>query len=315
MRVVVIGGTGHIGTYLVPRLVAAGHDVISVSRQQHQVYHHSPAWESVTQLQLDRDQAELDGSFGMQINNLQADAVIDLICFTSASARQLAEALCEDVQHFLHCGSIWVHGHSTVVPLTEELARNPVGEYGINKAAIETYLLDKSKNEDFPATILHPGHIVGPGWVPLNPAGNFNPEIFTRLAKGEQVTLPNLGMETLHHVHADDVALAFVKALEYPEMAIGESFHVVSPAALSLRGYAEALASWFGKPANLQFSPLPQWQASVSPTDATASWEHLSRSHNCCGDKARALLDFHPQYSSLEAIEEALSWLADNDQI
>ena len=29
MRVVVIGSTGHIGTYLVPRLIAAGHEVIA----------------------------------------------------------------------------------------------------------------------------------------------------------------------------------------------------------------------------------------------------------------------------------------------
>jgi uncharacterized protein YbjT (DUF2867 family) len=29
MRVVVIGGTGHVGTYLVPRLVARGHEVVS----------------------------------------------------------------------------------------------------------------------------------------------------------------------------------------------------------------------------------------------------------------------------------------------
>lgn len=31
-RVVVIGATGHIGTYLVPRLVDRGHEVIAVSR-------------------------------------------------------------------------------------------------------------------------------------------------------------------------------------------------------------------------------------------------------------------------------------------
>ena len=31
-RVVVIGATGHIGTYLVPRLVDGGHEVIAVSR-------------------------------------------------------------------------------------------------------------------------------------------------------------------------------------------------------------------------------------------------------------------------------------------
>jgi nucleoside-diphosphate-sugar epimerase len=31
-RVVVIGATGHIGTYLVPRLVDGGHEVIAVTQ-------------------------------------------------------------------------------------------------------------------------------------------------------------------------------------------------------------------------------------------------------------------------------------------
>ncbi|MGI6480617.1 MAG: NAD-dependent epimerase/dehydratase family protein [Sphaerochaetaceae bacterium] len=31
MKVVLIGATGHIGTYLVPRLVEAGHSVTAVS--------------------------------------------------------------------------------------------------------------------------------------------------------------------------------------------------------------------------------------------------------------------------------------------
>ena len=30
-RVVVIGGSGHVGTYLVPRLVSAGFEVVSVA--------------------------------------------------------------------------------------------------------------------------------------------------------------------------------------------------------------------------------------------------------------------------------------------
>ena len=32
MKVVVVGATGHIGSYLVPRLVAAGHEVVAISR-------------------------------------------------------------------------------------------------------------------------------------------------------------------------------------------------------------------------------------------------------------------------------------------
>lgn len=67
------------------------------------------------------------------------------------------------------------------------------------------------------------------------------------LAHGEELPLPNLGLETVHHVHGDDVAQAFMNALAYRSVSLGESFHVVSPAALTLRGYAESVADWFGK--------------------------------------------------------------------
>ena len=175
MRIVVIGGTGHIGTYLVPRLVEAGHEVISVSRQSRSPYRPHKAWGSVKQVTLDRTAAEQAGSFAGQVRALAPEAVIDLICFTLESAQALVEALRGQVGHFLHCGTIWVHGHSEQVPTTESQPRRPFGEYGIQKAAIERYLLAEAHQRGFPATIVHPGHIVGPGWAPLNPAGHFNP--------------------------------------------------------------------------------------------------------------------------------------------
>ena len=38
MRIVIIGGTGHVGTYLMPRLVEAGHEVVCLSRGQREPY-------------------------------------------------------------------------------------------------------------------------------------------------------------------------------------------------------------------------------------------------------------------------------------
>ncbi|WP_211372113.1 NAD-dependent epimerase/dehydratase family protein [Flagellimonas olearia] len=195
MKVILIGGTGHIGTYLVPKLVEAGHDVVCVSRQQSQPYADHEAWQSVEFVGIDREKSEEHGDFGAQIVSLNGEVVIDLICFTPQSAQHLAENLKGKVRHFLHCGTMWVHGHTVQVPTTESAERNPFGTYGINKAKIEAYLLNFHKEYGFPVTILHPGHITGPGWLPVNPAGNLNPEVFLRLAQGEEITLPNLGME------------------------------------------------------------------------------------------------------------------------
>jgi nucleoside-diphosphate-sugar epimerase len=305
MRVVMIGATGHVGTYLVPRLVEGGHTVVAVSRNRREPYLPHAAWKQVETVVLDREAED----FGRCIAELKPDIVIDMICFRLETARALVEALRGRIQHFLHCGTIWVHGHGTELPVTEDAPRQPFGEYGCRKAAIEAWLLEAARRDGFPATVLHPGHIVGEGWPPLNPAGHFNPQVFVELARGNELCLPNLGLETVHHVHADDVAQAFLCAIRNHATSVGESFHVVSPAALSLRGYAERMAAWFGRDANLRFLPWEEWRKTVPDDEATATWDHIAHSPNAGIAKAQRLIDYRPRYRSLEAVQESVNWL------
>jgi len=314
MRVVIIGGTGHVGTYLVPQLVEAGYVVTNVSRNQNQPYIPHSAWNHVKQVVIDREAAEADGTFGQQIRALEPDIVIDMICFTPESARQLVYALQGQIQHLLHCGTVWVHGHNTVVPTTEDQPRRPFGEYGIRKAATEAYLLKEARQGNLPITILHPGHIVGPGYDLINPVGNRNLDVFAKLARGEKLIMPNIGLETLHHVHAEDVAQGFIQAMSHWSLAIGEAFHIVSPAAITLRGYAEAVADWFDQPARLSFVGWQEWKQQF-PDDAVQTWDHIAHSSNCSIDKAKRLLNYQPRYTSLEAIKEAVDWLIADGQI
>lgn len=311
MRVAIIGGSGHIGSCLTPRLVEGGHTVLCVSRSQRQPYFEHGAWRKVEHVTLER----ADPTFSANLRDLEADVVIDLISYTLETTQPLVEALRGRVQHFLHCGTIWVHGPGVEVPTTEEQPRRPFGEYGIRKAAIEAHLLNEARRNGFPATVLHPGHIVGPGWIPLNPAANFNPTVFADLARGNEIALPNLGRETVHHVHADDVAQAFVKAMANRSNAVGESFHVVSPAAVSLAGYAESVAGWYGREARIRFLPWEEWKAAVSEKEARVTWDHIARSPNCSIRKAQRLLDYQPRYRSLEAVRESLIWAFSNHVI
>ena len=308
-RAVIIGGSGHVGTYLVPQLVEAGFEVVNVSRGQRDAYQPNAAWKSVRTVVLDRDAEEKAGTFGASIRDLQGDIVIDMICFKLESARHLVEALQGNVQHFLHCGTIWVHGPSVTVPTTEMAARRPIGEYGTQKAAIEAFLVNEARRNGFPATICHPGHIVGPGWAPLNPAGHFNPDVFSRIAAGQELALANFGMETVHHVHADDVAQMFMRAIGNWGASVGEAFHTVSPAAISLRGYAEAMFAWFGHEPKLKYLPWDEWKSLQTQEEAQATWEHVFRSPSSSIAKAQRLLGYQPRYTSLEAVHESVEWL------
>jgi nucleoside-diphosphate-sugar epimerase len=307
VRIVVIGGTGHIGSYLVPRLVAAGNDVLVLSRGEREPYRSHPAWEQVSMVRADRDAEEAAGTFGDRIVGLEADVVVDLTCFTRESAAALVDAVRGRLDHLLHCGTIWVHGPAVEVPVTEDVVRRPFGTYGVAKRAAEELLLAESRRGGVPTTILHPGHIVGPGWVPIGPAGNLDLDVIRRLARGEEVLLPNAGLETLHHVHADDVAHAFEQALRHRSLAVGESFHVTSERAVTLRGFAESVAAWFGRAADLRFAPLQQWESDDSE-HASATVAHVQHSSSMSIDKARRLLGYHPRYSSLQAVAESLDW-------
>jgi nucleoside-diphosphate-sugar epimerase len=273
------------------------------------------AWDSVQQITADRHAEDAAGTFRKRIVDLKPDVVIDLICYTMENAQQLVAALRGNVQQLLHCGTVWIYGHSTAVPASEDQPRRPIGDYGTRKSAILDYLLKEARQNGFPVTALHPGHIVGPGWNPINPAGHANPEVFAVIGRGEELALPHFGMETVHHVHAVDVAQSFMKAMTHWNASIGESFHVVSSAALTLRGFAEATFAWFGHEPKLKFMPWDEWKATVSEADAQGTWEHIYRSPNASIEKARRLIGYEPRYTSLEAIFESVSWLIAHGKI
>jgi nucleoside-diphosphate-sugar epimerase len=314
-RVVVIGASGHIGTYLVPRLVEAGHHVVAVSRGHAKPYSPHAAWARVMSKAMVRDAMEKDGSFGAAIAALKPDVVIDNICFTVESAKHLVAALKGRIGHLIHVGTIWTHGIAAAVPTREDAPKSPFGEYGIQKKLIEDFLFAEAKQNGFPVTLIHPGHIVGKGWTPLNPAGHFNNAAFATIAQGKKLMLPNFGLETVHHVHADDIAALMMAAISNWRASTGESFHAVSEQALTFRGYAEAMYRWFGHDPSIGYLPFAEWAKGEAPEDATATGEHIARSPNCSMEKAQRLLGFRPRHSSLQAVQQSVRWLIANGKI
>ncbi|MEA2312090.1 MAG: hypothetical protein QOE28_2058 [Solirubrobacteraceae bacterium] len=312
-RIVVIGATGHVGTYLVPRLVRAGHEVVALSRGAREPYLPAPEWSRVQRVAADREAEDAAGTFGERIAALGADAVVDMLCFTPESARQLVDALRPARPLLVHCGTIWVHGPVARVPVTEDEPRTAYGAYGTGKAAIEALLHRETIAGGVPSVVLHPGHISGP-WPSVNPAGNLDLGVWERLASGEPLPLPDLGLGVLHHVHADDVAQAFERALARPA-AIGSSFHVVSEQAMTLRGLAAGVAAWFGREPVIELVDWAEFERRVGAKSAAATREHVARGIAASIDRAREVLAYRPRYSSLDALRDSLRWLAANGHV
>ena len=308
MRALVIGGTGHVGSFLVPRLVRAGHEVVAISRGVREPYVADPLWAEVERVSCDRDSAERDGTFGSFVAGLRPDVVVDMLCFTTAQARHLVEAL--DGQHVVHTGSVWSYGASTLVPTGEDALKSPYGEYGVGKLAVEQYLMGQDRVR---ATVVHPGHISGPGWMPIGPAGNLDPAVIDGLRRDGSCLLPDRGGETIHHVHADDVAGLQQACLDQPEVSGGESFNSVCAQALTLRGYAELVARHFGHDPRLELVPWAEFASRVGPEHADQTMEHIGRAPLFSTAKAQALLGFVPQHAVTDTVLEAIdAWVAAN---
>lgn len=305
-----MGATGHVGGYLVPGLVASGHDVVAVSRGARPHYRPHDAWNAVEHVVIDRDEAEKAGTFADQIASLDADIVVDMICFTADSAQHLVEELRGRVTRLIMCSTIWVKGRLPAVPADEDVVSEPWGDYGINKAAIEQVLRAESLQVGgLQSTIIRPGQICGPGWVVVNPQGHRGLEVWETLAAGEPLTLPNFGVETLHHVHASDVAQIFQLAIEREVAPEFDVFNAVAPQASNLRGLAEAISARFGQPVSFDFVPFEIFRERIAPQYAATSLEHLSRSHVMSIERATRELGYRPRYSSTDAVADSIGWL------
>ena len=315
MRIVVSGGSGHVGSFLVPRLVRAGHDVISLTRGASAPYVDDEAWSEVEQMQVDRAAEDATGTFGQRVAALEADVVVDMICFTPESAVALVEALRGRSGHLVHCGTIWRYGVSLKQPMREDDTSPPFGDYGTQKAAIAELLAAETRSGGLVTTVLQPGHISGPGWPPIGPLGNLDPDIWYALSAGQEIAVPGLGAELMHHVHADDVAQVFQLAIEQRDAASGESFNVVAPSALTVRGFIEIAASWFGQTARIRSVSWAEFRSGTTAAYADSSWQHLSRSQYASIEKARTLLTYTPAYEPEAAVLDGIRWLIDHDRL
>ncbi|MBX3311585.1 MAG: NAD(P)-dependent oxidoreductase [Microbacteriaceae bacterium] len=318
MRIVVIGGSGHIGSFLVPRLVRAGHTVFNITRGVSSSYSNTaPEWKQVQQVSFDRASLDAEGRFGEAVLALQPEVVIDLVCFTLESAKLLVDSLRGKVSHLIHCGSIWRYGSSYKLPISEDAAftAEPEDEYGIEKAKIAEYLKQESARGGLVTTSIHPGHIVGPGWHPVGPLGNLNPDVWKAISAGEVIKVPGIGVEMMHHVHADDLALAFELAVANREVAAGEDFNIVSPRALNVRGFLQIASEWFGQELKTISVSWEDFRQSNTEEDYAESWEHLERSHAHSIEKAKRLLGYAPRYESDQAVLESVRWLIEHGEI
>ena len=130
MKAVVIGGKGHIGTYLCPMLVKNGFEVVSITRGNSQPYEDDYAWKDVESVFLDRNKCS---NFEEQVISMNPDIIIDLVNFNIEDTKKMVEAIKKsNVSHYLYCSSCWAYGMAEILPFNkDDMNKVPLDEYNI----------------------------------------------------------------------------------------------------------------------------------------------------------------------------------------
>jgi nucleoside-diphosphate-sugar epimerase len=153
-------------------------------------------------------------------------------------------------------------------------------------------------------------------WLPIDPQGTRNgTAIYTKLARGEVVHLPQYGRETLHHVHGDDVSQMFELALTHREAALGESFSAVSPYAMSLVGCCQFVASLFGQEPNVAFVTLAELETLLGAEAYAATLSHVEHSPCSSIEKGRKLLGYQPRYTTEQIYRECIEHMLETGEL
>ena len=201
------------------------------------------------------------------------------------------------------------------VPVTEDEPRTAYGDYGVGKAEIEALLQRETLAGGVPSVVLHPGHITGPGWPVITPAGNLDPGVVARARarRAAAAARPRPrrpaprprrrrrpGVRARAHPPGGD-RLELPRRLRAGDDAAraghGRRRLVRPRAGARVRRLAGVRAARGGGPRR------------ASPTTTSA------RSIAASIDRARDVLGYAPRYSSLEALHEALGWLVADGQV
>lgn len=304
MKIAVIGATGHIGSSLVPALIRRGHTVVAISRNQKRPYNEGREWKCAEQIFAERRTFLQNAPL---LKKYAFDAVIDTLSMNAADAEMLVDAFAGTGAHLIVIGTIWIYREKYSIPVREEHPATEYEEYGAEKARMVRTLSEYAREKGYRWTVLHPGHISGKGWLPINPQGNLNEAVYRDIAAGREIILPFLGLTTLQFVHAQDLAELCIACLKQPEKSDRQVFHATCADAIPLQSYANRLYEHFGKTPALSFVSLEEFRRRLSPEDYACSMDHITHSPCCSTEKAKNLLGFVPSHSCLQTVLDAIS--------
>jgi nucleoside-diphosphate-sugar epimerase len=312
MKITVTGAAGVLGSNLVHRLVADGHDVHSVDLRP---------WPDEPAAGRRHSQGDVRDPEVMATAVAGADAVVHCAAaLPSYPADQIRSVIVEGTRTVLeaarraavgrvvHISSTAVYGLPTQVPTTEEYPREPVDTYSRAKAEAET-VCETYRDNGMCLPILRPKTFLGPGRM-----GLFS-MLFEWAEEGRNFPVLGRGDVRIQMFALEDLVDVVVTALHAPDRVANDTYNVGAAEFGTLREDFQTVLDAAGHNRRVVSLPAGPAYAALSLLERTRLspvygrlLSKLRADSYVSIDRARIGLGFQPRYSNKDAILRTYDW-------
>ncbi|MEV0144065.1 MULTISPECIES: NAD-dependent epimerase/dehydratase family protein [unclassified Nonomuraea] len=288
MRVLVTGGAGFIGSNLVDRLLADGHEVVAVDDlssgdrdnlagalggdrfRLHVLDVRDPALAELTAEA--RPEVVCHLAAQISVRRSVADPVHDAMVNVVGTASVLAAAHAGGARKVVFASSVAVYGRPGTIPVPGDAPADPRSPYAASKLSGETYLATFRALHGIEYTTLVLSNVYGPRQSPEGEAGVV--AIFTDgLLSGVPTVVYGDGTQTRDYVYVDDVVDGFVRACG--QAGDGRRFNLGTGIQTTDRRLHALIADAAGRPDKPGFAPPRQGDLPAMAVDPVPAYDGL----------------------------------------
>ncbi len=302
MKVLVTGGAGFIGSNVVDRYIAEGHEVVVLDNLSTGLAENINAEATFYEVDM-TDREAVEDVFArekpavinhhaaqMNVRKSVEDPGFDANTNIVGSLYLLEAGLKNGVEKVIYISSGGaIYGEPDEIPATEECSIHPISHYGVSKFTIEKYLWLYNYNDGLRYTVLRYANVYGPRQRPDGEAGVT--AIFSgMMLRGEQPMIFGQGDKTRDYVFVEDVVEANVRALTGGD---NEAFNIGTGVQTSDQEVYDTIAAATGydKPA-------------VYGDERKGDIKHTAL--HCA--KAKTVLGWEPKYTFAEGVAKAVAY-------
>ena len=303
-RVLVTGGSGFLGSHLCERLLADGHDVLSVDNyftgRRANIAHllGNPRFEAMRHDVTFPLFVEVDEIYNLACPASPVHYQFDPVQTTKTSVvgainmLGLAKRLKARV---LQASTSEVYGDPTVHPQAENYRGNvnPIGPracYDEGKRCAETLFFDYQRQHRSRIKVVRIFNTYGPRMHPND--GRVVSNFIVQALRNQDITLYGDGSQTRAFCYVDDLIEAMVRMMHTPDEVCGP-VNIGNPHEIPVRELAERVINLTGSRSRLVYKPLPQDDPMQRCPDITL---------------ARRLLDWQPGVPLDEGLRRTIAY-------